>query len=104
MSLFIGPPKELLSLSPTDKHLVRLATELSVNEFEEFFISLDMKRAVLEEIEHSYPRTEIMCRKLMALYKWKKSKETIRLQDLFNALTNIERPHYLCQVVFTTFI
>ncbi|CAC5381004.1 unnamed protein product [Mytilus coruscus] len=93
-----GPPKELLSLSPTDKHLVRLATQLSVNEFEEFFISLDMTRAELDEIEHCYPRTEIMCRKLMALYKWKKKNETISLQDLLDALTKIKRPHYLCQI------
>lgn len=99
MSFVIGLAPEALSLTPNDQHLMRLAKQLDMQEFEQFFINLGMKRADLEEVEHRFIQNEILCRKLMALYRWKKKNYKVSLQDLLDGLKEIERSHYLCQVI-----
>lgn len=86
-------------MAPNDQHLMRLAKQLAKQEFEEFLIYLGMTRAELEEIEDRFIQNDILCRKLMALYKWKNKNVNVRLQDLLDGLKGIERSHYLCQVV-----
>lgn len=96
--MFIGLETDALSLSPNDQHLVRLAKQIGINLFDQFLIYLGITRDEWEEIDHQYRQNGMLGMKLMALYEWKKKNETVKLQDLLNALNGIERPHYLCQV------
>lgn len=95
---FIDLAKKTLDVEPTDQHLVRIAKQLGINEFYQFFIYLGMTSDEWEEIEHRFMQNDIMCRKLMALYKWRKKTTPRRLHDLLDALHNINRPQCPCQV------
>lgn len=90
-----------LRTEPSDKHLVRLGSQIGIKEFDDFFIQLGMTRRQWENTVYMYCSPDgIMS---MALLQWKLSKlsnlEEPSLKDIEDALvaTGLEK-HLICQV------
>ena len=101
--LFVGLSSDDLGTEPSDKHLVRLGSQIGIHTFKQFFILLGMTTRQWENTEDMYcshSREGIMS---MALVKWKESKlsnlEKPTLNDLAEALTAANlNTHFICQV------
>ncbi|CAG2224606.1 unnamed protein product [Mytilus edulis] len=88
---------------PSNKHLVRLGSQIGITLFEEFFINLKMDRKILERIEYTYAGQSSEVIMSIALVKWKESKlenlEDPTLNDLSDALAAMTLDtHIICQV------
>ncbi|XP_063399233.1 uncharacterized protein LOC134683858 [Mytilus trossulus] len=98
-----GLERDALKLSPNDQHLVRLAKQIEVSVFGQFLIYLGLTTAEWEGIIYQYDRNGELGKKLMALYEWKKKRESnlqlVRLKDVSKALKKVDRQHYLCQIL-----
>ncbi|XP_052096418.1 uncharacterized protein LOC127731675 [Mytilus californianus] len=92
-----------LRTEPSDKHLVRLGSQIGIKSFQEFYLHLGMKTRQWEntlDMYHGHSREGIMS---MALVKWKDYKlsdlEEPSLEDLANALAKVNLDnHVICQV------
>lgn len=107
-TFILGLESDALALHPNDKHLVRLAEQIGISVFDQFIIHLGLTREEWENIEYQYIRNGPLGVQLMALYEYKRKKQkilqTLCLQDLLDALTEIGRPHSLCQVILPKLI
>ncbi|XP_076082142.1 uncharacterized protein LOC143052880 [Mytilus galloprovincialis] len=98
-----GLSSDDLGTEPSDKHLVRLCSQIGIHSFKQFFVRLGMTPRQWENTEDMYcshSREGIMS---MALGKWKESKlsnqEKPTLNDLAEALTAANlNTHFICQV------
>ncbi|XP_076082138.1 uncharacterized protein LOC143052876 [Mytilus galloprovincialis] len=98
-----GLSSDDLGTEPSDKHLVRLCSQIGIHSFKQFFVRLGMTPRQWENTEDMYcshSREGIIS---MALGKWKESKlsnqEKPTLNDLAEALTAANlNTHFICQV------
>ncbi|CAG2236741.1 unnamed protein product [Mytilus edulis] len=98
-----GLSNDELRTEPSDKHLVRMGSQIGIHLFEEFFIHLGMTTRQWEntvDLYGGHSREGIMS---MALVKWKESKlsdfEEPTLKDLTDALAEVNLDkHAICQV------
>lgn len=98
---FQGLERETLLLRPNDQHFVQLARKIGIGDFYNFFIHLGMEKADYENLNFRY-FTNPMDFMLMGLFEWRdktdSDQSTATFGKLLEALTAIERQHYLCQV------
>ncbi|XP_052066348.1 uncharacterized protein LOC127705994 [Mytilus californianus] len=98
-----GFESDALDLTPNDQHFVRLAKQIEVSVFDQFLIHLGLTTAEWEGIVYQYDGNGEVGKKLMALYEWKKKREAklqpVKLKLVSNALIEVDRQHYLCQIL-----
>ncbi|CAG2223917.1 unnamed protein product [Mytilus edulis] len=95
-----------LKQEPRDKHLVRLGYQISINDFQGFYINLGMTRRQWDNTLDMYDGHSMEGIMSMALVKWKESKKSKlldamnpTLKDLSDALEKVELDsHVICQV------
>ncbi|VDI11029.1 Hypothetical predicted protein [Mytilus galloprovincialis] len=89
-----GLDKTVLTKSPTDKHLARLAKQLSINKCKELVLYLGIEETEWEEIEYVYQKQPLIM-KFMAL----KEQPSKSFNDLLKAQEDIkDGRHLLCKV------
>lgn len=103
ISIFSGLSNDELKTKPSDKHLVRLANQIGIQSFRDFYLHLGMTTRQWENTSYMYGSHSCEGIMSMALVKWKYSKlsncEDPSLKDLSEALrkTNLNN-HLICQV------
>ncbi|CAC5414814.1 unnamed protein product [Mytilus coruscus] len=90
-----------LDLKPNDQHFVNLAKKIGIGDFYNFFIHLGMSKADYDNLNFRY-FSNPMDMMLMGMFQWRAKTESDQspatFGKLLQALTAIERKHFLCQV------
>lgn len=106
---YSGLDETILTASPSDKHLARLANQLSIKSLRELVLNLGLELKDWEDIEWTYQGSRPLICGIMALDFWKRKqiegKPSKTFADLLNALRAIEENrHLLCKVWYFFFI
>lgn len=88
-----------LKTEPSDKHLVRLGSQMEIASFKDFFIHLGMEGREWENTIDTYDGHSAYGKMAMALHKWKLSGSKSTFKELVEALTKVNLDkHIICQV------
>lgn len=92
-----------MQTEPSDKHLVRLGSQIDFNVFREFVLYLGMDLQKWQSIQSTYAAHSSEGIRAMALKQWKNSNlsklKDPTLKDLSDALTKVnQNSHLICQV------
>lgn len=94
----LGLDKDALALTPSDKHIARLAALLNINDCKVIAINLGLTENNWIDIEYEYDRKPLIV-KIMALLEWRKNNHNSTLGDFSDKLCIVEREcHLLCKV------
>ncbi|VDI49601.1 Hypothetical predicted protein [Mytilus galloprovincialis] len=95
-----GLDKDALALTPSDKHIARLADLLDVNVVKVIVINLGLKENKWNDIEYQYDRIAVVV-KIMALLEWRKNSHNSTLGSLSEKLIIEEdNRHLLCKILW----
>ncbi|CAC5404693.1 unnamed protein product [Mytilus coruscus] len=97
-----GLDETVLTMSPSEQHLSRLAYQLNIQSCRELIIHLGIQLNDWEDIEYSYTRMPLII-KIMALNFWKTKNIVGRPKKSFNNLLDAleavgDKRHLLCKV------
>ncbi|XP_071178329.1 uncharacterized protein [Mytilus edulis] len=97
-----GLDESVLTISPSEQHLSRLAYQLNIQSCRELIINLGIQLNDWEDIEYSYTRMPLII-KIMALNFWKTKNIVGRPNKSFNNLLDAlkavgDTRHLLCKV------
>ncbi|CAG2208638.1 unnamed protein product [Mytilus edulis] len=97
-----GLDESVLTMSPSEQHLSRLAYQLNIQSCRELIINLGIQLNDWEDIEYSYTRMPLII-KIMALNFWKTKNIVGRPNKSFNNLLDAlkavgDTRHLLCKV------
>lgn len=100
--LYSGLDESVLTMSPSEQHLSRLAYQLNIQSCRELIINLGIQLNDWEDIEYSYTRMPLII-KIMALNFWKTKNIVGRPNKSFNNLLDAlkavgDTRHLLCKV------
>ncbi|XP_071122541.1 uncharacterized protein [Mytilus edulis] len=98
-----GLSNDELKTEPSDKHLVRLGSQIGIKSFQDFYLHLGMTTGQWDNTSYMYGTHSCEGIMLMALVKWKESKSLDivepSLKDLSDALQKVNLDcHVICQV------
>lgn len=95
--MFVGIPTAVLFESPSEKHLIRLASVLDITMFHEFFLHLGMETKDWHNIQYTY--WQPVDAMFMALMVWRDKGSMVTFKKILDAQEKVEdNQHHLCQV------
>ena len=100
---YLGLDSAKLSMSPSEKHLVRIASMIGIKSFRKLRIHLGITEDKWEDIEEEYESKGPVAKKLVALCRWMDKKEANEEKATFNELKRAleeteDRRHFFCNV------
>ncbi|CAC5418933.1 unnamed protein product [Mytilus coruscus] len=93
-----GIPTVVLFESPSEKHLMRLASVLDITMFHDFFLHLGMETKDWHNIQYTYWQS--VDAMFMALMTWRDTGSMVTFKKILDALEKVEdNQHHLCKVL-----